>query len=160
MLRSVLLVPLAVAAAATIPPTVTPPAVARRVVERPAELAGLYRIEVPDRLRPSARLRLPVTEVTLLRLSADGSSRLENVTVRDTGGVARATVEVGRAHRTPWEVRTPAVAGAAGRLGQLCVEWAGRVDCKRYERDAETGDVTLFSDATAASAVLTLERVR
>ncbi|AHG91177.1 hypothetical protein J421_3640 [Gemmatirosa kalamazoonensis] len=159
MLRSVMLVPLAIAAA-TVPTTATPPRATRWVVERPTELAGLYRIDVPERLRPSARLRMPVTEVTLLRLSADGASRLENVTVRDTAGVARARVEVGRAHRTPWEVRTPAVAGAAGRLGQLCVEWAGRVDCKRYERDAETGDVRLFADATAASAVLTLDRVR
>ena len=57
-------------------------------------------------------------------------------------------------------MRTPNAAGAAGRLDQLCVEWAGRVDCKRFERDTATGDLSLFADAAAGSLVLRLERVR
>jgi hypothetical protein len=103
---------------------------------------------------------MPAAEVTFLRLYADGRSRLENVRIRDVGGIARAELEVGPAHRAAWEVQTPNLPRAAGRLERLCVEWAGRLSCDRYERDSATGDVTLFGDASAGSARLRLERVR
>lgn len=129
--------------------------------ERPAELSGLYRMEAPEAVRPSARLRSPATEVTFLRLVADGRSRQENVTIHDRGGAAAATVETGPWHRQAWEVRVSRPLGrAAAALARLCFEHAGRLACERYERDAVTGDLTLFAGAAASSATLRLERVR
>ena len=129
--------------------------------ERPAELGGVYRLEAPEAVRPSARLRFPATEVTFLRLLPDGRSRLENVTVRDREGAVVAAVEVGPLHRQRWEVRVPTPLGqAAPQLAQLCVALGGELTCQRYERDAVTGDVTLFANASASSATLRLERVR
>ena len=130
-------------------------------VARPAELAGLYRMEVPEAVRPSGRLRFPATEVTFLRLLPDGRSRLENVTLADRGGTVAAAVEVGPVQAEPWEVRVPAAAGRpAPALAQLCFRHAGEARCQRYERDAATGDVALYAGATAASLTLRLERVR
>ena len=144
--------PVLAAAASSAPPA----------AERPAELAGLYRMEVPEAQRPSARLRFPATEVTLLRLRPDGGARLENVTLVDRAGTVAAQVEVGALARAPWEVRRAATSGA-GALplpAELCVPCAGAVQCHRYERDAATGDVALYAGATPGSLVLRLERVR
>ncbi len=129
--------------------------------ERPAELAGVYRMEIPEASRPSARLRFPRTEVTFLRLLPDGRSRLENVTLVDEGGTIAARVEVGPTNGEPWRVRVPVAAGRpASALAELCLTHAGAAQCQRYERDAETGDVSLYAGATAGSLVLRLERVR
>lgn len=137
------------------------PAPDRYAVTRPAEVAGLYRMDVPDRLRPTGRMRFPATEVTLLRLAPDGASRLENVTVADRSGAATASVEVGRPHRTPWDVRVPAVGGRpVPQLAELCFESAGQTACRRYERDEVTGDLALYGGASPSDLVLRLERVR
>lgn len=131
------------------------------VAARPAELVGLYRLDVPEARRPSARLRYPATEVTFLRLLADGRARLENVTLADQGGVVAARVARGPTAARPWAVRTPSPGGRpAPALAQLCVPQAGGVTCERYERDAVTGDLVLYAGASAASATLRLERVR
>jgi len=153
---------LAATAAGTVALTVAArPAPRATDATRPAMLAGLYRMEAPERVRPAPRLRMPVTEVTFLRLFPDGRSRLENLAVTDRAGAVAADVQVGAMHRHPWEVQTPSPSGApAPALARLCLEVAGSVVCQRYERDAVTGDVTLFADATAGSAVLRLERVR
>lgn len=128
---------------------------------RPAELAGLYRMEVPDVARPGSRLRRPVTEVTFLRLLPDGRSRLENVTLADRAGSVTAAVEVGPIQRRLWDVRVPDAAGRpAPALARLCFEHAGALQCERYERDADTGDVSLYAGPNAASLTLRLERVR
>ncbi len=61
----------------------------------------------------------------------------------------------------PWEVRVPTpLEQAAPHLARLCVALGGDLTCQRYERDAVTGDVTLFASASAGSATLRLERVR
>jgi hypothetical protein len=159
-LRRVTLVAALLAAATVAVASTAPRSRATPIATRPAELAGLYRIETPERLRPSARLRPPAAEMTFLRLYADGRSRLENVTVRDVGGSARPEVQVAPTHRNAWDVRTPSEQDAAGRLDRLCVEWVGALACDRFERDDATGDVTLFAGAGAGTAKLRLERVR
>ncbi len=132
-----------------------------RSAERPAELVGLYRMEAPEAVRPSARLRFPATEVTFLRLMPNGQSRLENVTIADRAGTAAASVEVGPVQAQPWAVRVPSVGGrAAAPLAQLCFQAAGALQCQRYERDDATGDLSLFAGASASSVTLRLERVR
>jgi hypothetical protein len=122
--------------------------------EQPAEIAGLYWMVPPN--VPSTRMLAPGREFTYLRLAPDGRYRLENVTVDARGERVAPSVEVG-----PWGTEKWRVQPASDTTGpMLCWQLGGvgRMICSVFERDAASGDITLYRDAIGGKVELVLRR--
>jgi hypothetical protein len=100
---------------------------------RPANLAGLYRVETPSIDSTSV--------ITFLRLYTDGRNRLESVHIDASGATVGARVEVGQFHRHPW--RTKAL--APGASPQLCFEINRAESCAAFHMEGPHGDLLLFA---------------
>lgn len=125
----------------------------------PAELVGLYQMQAPPEM-PTARMMRD--ESTYLRLAADGRSRLENLTTRDSATGVVPSVELGPWHRNPWSVRPAATPrGAAATMdGRLCFDAPNHTQpCTFYHRDPGTGDLTLYAAPAATKMELRLLKV-
>jgi beta-lactamase regulating signal transducer with metallopeptidase domain len=128
-----------------------PPRVAT-VGDQPAEIVGLYLMETPD--VPSSVMLAPGREFTYLRLSADGRSRMENVTVDARGEQVAPSVEVGPWSTDKWQVQ-PATGGSAAKL---CWQLGVKLVCSTYARNAASGDITLYRGAVGSAVELRLRR--
>jgi len=122
--------------------------------QQPAEIAGLYWMVPPN--VPSTRMLAPGREFTYLRLAPDGRSRLENVTVDARGERVAPNVEVGAWSTEKWRVQ--AASPSAGP--QLCWQLGGGgpLACSVFERDAQSGDITLYRDGIGGKIDLVLRR--
>jgi beta-lactamase regulating signal transducer with metallopeptidase domain len=149
--RSLLLVGAAVASA-TVALALPAPQPLGGESQQSAEIVGLY-LMVPPHV-PSMKMLAPGREFTYLRLAPDGRSRMENVTVDASGDVIAPTVEVARWSTQNWKV-IPATADTAA---QLCWELGSRMLCGVYQRDPESGDITLYRDAIGGKVELVLRR--
>ena len=149
--RSLLLVGIA-AASATVALALPAPQLLGADSQQSPEIAGLY-LMVPPHV-PSMKMLAPGREFTYLRLATDGRSRLENVTVDASGDVIAPTVEVARWSTQNWKV-IPATADSAA---QLCWELGTRMLCAMYQRDQDSGDITLYRDAIGGRVELVLRR--
>ena len=149
--RSLLLVGAAVASATVALALPAPQPLGGESQQSP-EIVGLYLMVPPD--VPSMKMLAPGREFTYLRLASDGRSRMENVTVDASGDVIAPTVEVARWSTQNWKV-IPATADTAA---QLCWKLGTRVLCSVYQRDPESGDITLYRGAIGGKVELVLRR--
>ena len=122
------------------------------VSEQPAEIVGLYWMVTPD--MPSSKMLAPGREFTYLRLSSDGRSRMENVTVDASGDAVAPKVEVGPWSTEKWQVQPASSSGGA----KLCWQLGASLQCSVYVRDAESGDITMYRDAVGGRIELVLRR--
>lgn len=114
---------------------------------RPADLAGLYRMETPSSNATST--------VRYLRLFSDGRSRLESVRIDGTASPISARVEVGPIHQHPWRVKML----SPGAAPQLCFQMNATESCTAFHKEMPGGDLFLFApDANWGSPTLILRR--
>lgn len=144
----------ALAAVATSTVALAFPTPGRVGLESPqsAEIVGLYLMGNPA--VPSMKMLAPGREFTYLRLAPDGRSRMENVTVDAGGDAVTPTVEV-----APWSTQNWKVIPATGDTpAQLCWELGQRLICSVYQRDSQSGDITLYRGAVGGKVELVLIR--
>lgn len=122
--------------------------------EQPAEIAGLYWMVPPN--VPSTRMLAPGREFTYLRLAPDGRSRLENVTVDARGERVAPNVEVGVWSTEKWRVQ--AASGGTGPMLCWQLGGGGPLACSVFERDAASGDITLYRDRIGGKIEVVLRR--
>ena len=149
--RSIVLVG-AVAASATVALAVPAPERSDSSSQQRAEIAGLYWMLPPD--VPSMRLLAPGREFTYIRLAADGRSRLENVMVDASGERISPTVTVADWSTQLWKV----IPASEDKAPQLCWELGSRLICNFYQRDPQSGDITMYSDSIGGKLELVLRR--
>jgi beta-lactamase regulating signal transducer with metallopeptidase domain len=149
--RSIVLVG-AVVASATVALAVPAPQRSDASSRQRAEIAGLYWMLPPD--VPSMRLLAPGREFTYIRLAADGRSRLENVMVDASGERISPTVTVADWSTQLWKV----IPASEDKAPQLCWELGSRLICNFYQRDPQSGDITMYSDSIGGRLELVLRR--
>jgi hypothetical protein len=118
-------------------------------IERPAELAGLYRVEVPSALAPH--------KIKFLRLLADGRARWETIDINAATSAVNAHTSIGPFSEKRWHLR----AVAAGRAPQLCFPQERSESCYAFHAETPTYDLLLFApDANWSEPTIILRRER
>jgi hypothetical protein len=117
--------------------------------ERPAEIVGLYRIEIPSAVAPH--------QMKFLRLLADGRARWETVDIEPASSGVRASTTIGEFSNKRWHLKSV----GAGLAPQFCFPEERRESCYAFHAEKPRYDLLLFApDANWSEPTIVLRRER